>query len=167
MGGDQMEEDIFTKVYREYYKYVYRYLYSMTFSQQRAEDLTQDVFVKAFCILDFPGEGIKSWLLTVAHNLYVDYVKKNSRLVYSGEEILKMFPTGDVQNVVAQKEEVSDVFQYIKALPETQRQAVILCLINELSYGEAAEVMGLSVSAITNLIYRARKTLRSMRRLGE
>lgn len=164
-GGDCLKEDIFTEIYKQYYKYVYRYLYSLTFSQQKAEDLTQDVFVKAFCILEFPNQSIKAWLLTVAHNLYVDYVKKNKREVYSGDEILLQFSTGDIHNVVLDKEELSNVFGYIKMLPESQRQVVILCLINELSYEEAGKILGLTVSAVTNLIYRARKSLRAIRRL--
>lgn len=164
-GGDWLKQDIFTKIYSEYYKYVYRYLYSLTFNKQKAEDLTQDVFVKAFCVLEFPSEGIKAWLLTVAHNLYVDYVKKNKREVYSGDDMLHQYSTEDIQNGIADKDELSKVISRIKILPENQRQAVMLCLINELRYEEAAKIMGLSISAVTNLIYRARKTLKEVRRV--
>jgi len=52
------------------------------------------------------------------------------------------------------------VISKLRLLPENQRQAVVLCLINELSYREAAGIMGVSVSSVTNLIYRTRKTLR-------
>lgn len=41
---------------------------------------------------------------------------------------------------------------------------VTVCLVNELSYQQAGEVLAISVSAVTNLIYRARKTLRALRR---
>jgi RNA polymerase sigma-70 factor (ECF subfamily) len=160
-----LKQDIFEKIYKEYYRYVYRYIYSLTFNQQRAEDLTQDVFVKAFCVLEFPNERIKAWLLTVAHNLYVDYIKKNKREMCPGDDVLNQCSDKDVHNAVDDREELSNVISQIKILPETQRQAVVLCLINELSYEDAADIMGLSVSAVTNLIYRARKTLRKVRRV--
>lgn len=162
-----MENNIFTKIYNEYLTYVYRYLYGLTFNKHTAEDLTQDVFVRAFCFLDFPNEGIKSWLLTVAHNIYVDHIKKNKRLKYSSEDELSRFQVPDVQNTVIEKETTLIVLERLKDLPETQRQAVLLCLINELSYYEAANIMGVSVSAVTNLIYRARHTLRKLRRKEE
>lgn len=164
-GGDRLKEDVFTEIYSRYYRYVYRYLYSLTFSRQKAEDLTHDVFVKAFCILEFPNESIKAWLLTVAHNIYVDYVKKNKREVHSGDSVLSLLSTEDVQDVVVDREELNKAFEYIKILPDSQRQAVVLCLLNELSYEEAGKIMGLTVSAVTNLIYRARKTLRAIRRI--
>lgn len=166
-GGDRLEEDIFVKIYREYYKHVYRYLYSMTFDSHKAEDMAQDVFVKAFCLLDFPNGKIKSWLLMVAHNLYVDHLKKNKRLEFRGDESLLKQPDGDIHKTVQEKEALSQVILQLKILPEAQRQAVVLCLIDEMGYAEAAEIMGLTVSAVTNLIYRARKTLRALRRLEE
>lgn len=51
----------------------------------------------------------------------------------------------------------------IGQLPENQRKVVLLCLVNELSYQQAGEILGISVSAVTNLIYRARKNLRNIR----
>lgn len=162
-----MEEDIFIRVYKENFRYVYRYLFSLTFDGQRAEDLTQEVFIKAFCILDSPRESIKAWLLTVAHNLYVDYVRKNKRLEFPSDDVLSQYPVRGVENVVEEKESIARVFSSFKALPEAQRQAVLLCLVNELSYEEASKIMGLSVSGVTNLIYRARKNLRALRRNEE
>ena len=160
-----MEVDIFTLIYEIYYKIVYRYLYSLTFNHQKAEDLTQDVFVKAMCLLDMPDSRIKAWLLTVAHNLYIDYIRKNTRLQISEDAALLQKPSGDIQAEIENRVELSNAMSLLKALPETQRQAVILCMVNELSYEEAAAIMGVSISSVTNLIYRARKTLRAMRRL--
>lgn len=162
-GGDGLDNDIFIKIYKEFSSYVYRYLYGLTYQHQTAEDLTQETFVKALSVLQFPNESIKAWLLTVAHNLYVDYVKKNKRLHFRDDSLLEQL-TSDVTIELIHKEETRSVVQFIQQLPENQRQAVILCLINELSYKQAAEILGTSVSAVTNLVYRARKTLRSLRR---
>lgn len=41
---------------------------------------------------------------------------------------------------------------------------MLLCLVNEVSYQQAGEILGISKSAVTNIVYRARKTLREWRR---
>ena len=163
-GGDGLENDIFIKIYKEYFPYVYRYIYGLTYNHQTAEDLTQEAFIKALCVLQFPNESIKSWLLTVAHNLYVDYVKKNRRLDFRQDSSLNQIKVQDFTDGLIQKESTRSAFILIKQLPENQRQAVLLCMVNELSYQQAGEILGISVSAVTNLIYRARKTLRALRR---
>lgn len=159
-----MEDDIFIKIYKEYLPFVYRYLYGLTYNHQTAEDLTQEAFVRALCVLQSPNESIKSWLLTVAHNLYVDYVKKNRRLDFREDSLLNQIKTEDFTDGLILKESTSSAFALIEKLPENQRQVVLLCLVDELSYGQAGEVLGISVSSVTNLIYRARKTLRALRR---
>jgi RNA polymerase sigma-70 factor (ECF subfamily) len=159
-----LEGDIFIKIYKEYFPYVYRYLYGLTYNHQTAEDLAQEAFVKALCVLQVPNESIKAWLLTVAHNLYVDYVKKNRRLDFGDDSLLGQIKVQDFTEELMLKESTRSAFKLIEQLPENQRQVVLLCLVNELSYEQAGQVLGLSVSAITNLIYRARKTLRALRR---
>lgn len=160
-----MGDDIFIKIYKEYFPYVYRYLYGLTYNHQTSEDLTQETFIKALCVLQFPGEKIKTWLLVVAHNLYVDYVKKNRRVDFPEESLLnQIMIEEDFTDQLILKENTGSAFTLIKQLPENQRQVVLLCLINELSYQHAGEILDISVSAVTNLIYRARKTLRALRR---
>ncbi len=126
--------------------------------------MTQETFTKALCVLQFPNESIKSWLLTVAHNLYVDYVKKNRRLDFRQDNFLNEIKVQDFTNGLILKESTRLAFILIRQLPENQRQAVLLCLVNELSNQQAGDILGISTSAVTNLIYRARKTLRSLRR---
>lgn len=160
-----MEEEVFVRLYNEYMQVVYRYLLSLTLDRHKAEDLTQDVFVKALYKLDFPDKGIKTWLLTVAHNLFVDYVRKNRRLKFPSDEGLALYskPALDVSQTVEEKESVEAVMLKLRQLPENQRQAVMLCLVNELSYAEAAKIMGVTAAAVANLIYRARQTLRTFK----
>jgi len=159
-----LEDDIFIKIYKEYSSYVYKYLYGLTYNHQTSEDLTQEAFVKALYVLQFPNESIKSWLLTVAHNLYVDYVRKNSKLDFSQDSFLNQIKVQDFAEGLMLKEDTRSAFESIRHLPENQRKVVLLCLVNELSNQQAGEILGISVSAVTNLIYRARKTLRALRR---
>lgn len=164
VGGESLQDDIFIKIYSEYMPYVYRYIYGLTFNHQISEDLTQDTFIKALCVLQSPNERIKSWLLTVAHNLYVDYVKKNKRLELRENNRFDKIEVQDFTEAIIKNESSKAAMKLIEQLPINQRQAVLLCLVNELSYQETSNIMELSISAVTNLIYRARKTLRALRR---
>lgn len=163
-GGDGLENDIFIRIYKEYFPCVYKYLYGLTFNHQTAEDLAHETFIKALCVLQFSGESIKSWLLTVAHNLYVDNIKKNKRVGFLEDDLLDRSGIEDFTDGVILKESTMSAFKLIARLPENQRQAVLLCLVDELSYCQAGDIMGISVSSVTNLIYRARRTLRTLRR---
>lgn len=162
-GGDYLKDDIFIKIYKEYLPNVYRYLYGLTYNHQTAEDLAQETFIKALCILQTPNKSIKAWLLTVAHNLYVDYVKKNKKLDFRENSSLNQIKIDDFTDELILKENTNSAFMLIGQLPENQRKVVLLCLVNELSYQQAGEILGISVSAVTNLIYRARKNLRNIR----
>jgi RNA polymerase sigma-70 factor (ECF subfamily) len=163
-GGGCLQDDAFLTIYQKYYAQVYGYLYGLTSKHQLAEDIAQDVFFKAFCVLNIPDERIKFWLLKVAHNCYRDYMKKNRRIEYLRDEFIDKYSS--YENELSKRENISNAFELLNSLPENQRQAVLLCLVNDLSHEHAAEVMNLSVSAVTNLIYRARKTIRELRIIG-
>ena len=120
-GGDGLEDDIFIKIYNKYLPYVYRYLYGLTYNHMAAEDLTQESFVRALCILQFPNESIKSWLLTVAHNLYVDYVKKNRRLDFNQDNLLNQIKVQDFTDELMLKESTKSAFILIWRLPENHQ----------------------------------------------
>ncbi|MBF7095643.1 RNA polymerase sigma factor [Alkalibacter mobilis] len=162
-----MQDDIFIEIYKKYHVYVYRYLMGLTSNHQTAEDLTQETFVKALCVLQSPGTNIKAWLLTVAHNLYVDHVKKSGRLDYKNNDFFNSMETGDFSNKLVEQENNKRLLTMIANLPENQRQALLLCVINGLTHIQAAKILGISVSSVTNLIYRARKTLRAERNNNE
>lgn len=59
-------------------KDVYYYLLSLSKNQHLAEDLLQDTFYRAFVHFEScPTERVKSWLFTIAHNAFIDYLRKN------------------------------------------------------------------------------------------
>lgn len=68
------------EIYNTYKKPIYNYLYKVTFNSHIAEELTQDTFLKAFTYVNsFRGDAsMKTWLFKIAHNTYVNYLKKNA-----------------------------------------------------------------------------------------
>lgn len=162
-----MKEDVFEQLYRQYHLYVYRYLMGLTGQHHTAEDLTQETFVRAFSVLQNPRDPIKAWLLTVAHNLYVDHVKKWGRIDVRDKDSFPEHHTAGVEADVLERDRTKKLFRRIQELPDGQKQALLLCSINGLSHLETATILGVSVSAVTNLVYRARKTLKDGRDFDE
>lgn len=162
-----MEDNVFVKLYQEYHTYVYRYLFGLTRHAQTSEDLTQETFLRALSVLQTPGSSIKAWLLTVAHNLYVDHVRKMGRIDYHGPDTFPDPGGMDIGEVVSERDRRDHIFRMIHELPDHQKQALLLCIVNGLSQLEAAKILGTTEAGITNLIYRARKTLKARRSAHE
>jgi len=80
--AQQRDEEAFTQLYEEHFDKIYRYVALKIGDQMEAEDLTQQVFIKALqSISSFKWKGIpfSAWLFRIARNQVVDYVRKKKR----------------------------------------------------------------------------------------
>ncbi|MDU7476281.1 MAG: sigma-70 family RNA polymerase sigma factor [Paenibacillus macerans] len=149
-------------LYREYKNDVYRYLYSMCRNHHTAEDLMQETFYRALKHLDgAEGRKAKAWLLRVAHNAYIDKLRKESRSSSYENEFFFGFASDDTpeQRVLGQ-ESRKELYALLSVLAPNQQHAVLLYDIHGFSYQEAADLMGISLSHFKILLYRARQKLR-------
>jgi RNA polymerase sigma-70 factor (ECF subfamily) len=134
-----------------------------------AEDVTQEVFARLWNNAeDWSGEAqIKTWLNRVTRNLAIDYIRKRKSDIKKGDMLLKnqvitaqnfQHPKGEkgLEAIYAKKTVKTALF----SLPERQREAVTLVYYMGCSGAEAADNMGLTVSALESLLARARRNLR-------
>jgi len=157
------------ELYLQYMKDVYRYLLFLCNDHYTAEDLVQDTFTRAYMYLEqFNGEKVKPWLLRVAHNAFIDYTRKAKRITVREDQFfLSRLEHGDTpEQRMLQQERLSELGRAIAALPEKQKQAVLLSDWQELTYQEGADVMGISLSHFKILLYRGRQSLRQSRKEG-
>ncbi|MGY5341367.1 sigma-70 family RNA polymerase sigma factor [Paenibacillus glucanolyticus] len=156
-------------IYQHYVKDVYRYLYSLSYDHHTAEDLVQETFYRAYLYLeDWKEERIKPWLFRVAHNAYVDYQRKASRSTVKESVFFEQVVDRDTpENTLLQQEVRHEIGQMLTAIPENQRQAIILVDFHQFTYQEAADIMGITLSHIKILLFRARQRLRDMKRKEE
>ncbi|MGG4340851.1 sigma-70 family RNA polymerase sigma factor [Paenibacillus lautus] len=156
-------------IYQHYVKDVYRYLYSLSYDHHTAEDLVQETFYRAYLYLeDWKEERIKPWLFRVAHNAYVDYQRKASRSTVKEAVFFEQVADRDTpENTLLQQEVRNEIGQMLTAIPENQRQAIILVDFHQFTYQEAADIMGITLSHIKILLFRARQRLRDMKRKEE
>ena len=158
---------------RNYQDMVFSTAMRLLANQAEAEDITQDVFLKAY---ERFGElrdskSVGGWLKTVATNLSLNHLSRyRSRWSFFsdllGEETEIQFPASDdVEADLARAERRELVEQALQALPTAQRVPLVLFHMEGLQYDEIAAKLGVSMGKVKTDIFRARETLRRKLRL--
>jgi RNA polymerase sigma-70 factor (ECF subfamily) len=160
IGRDQ---DAFGELYDRHAVRVYRHIYYMVGNAAEAEDLTAQTFLRAWEAIEryqVRGAPFVSWLLRIAHNLGVSYLrsKRDSSELHDG--IVDTKERRDPEWSYQQTAEEEMVREAILKLREEQRQVIILRFIEDLDYKEVAEIIGKSVAAIRVIQHRALNSLR-------
>jgi RNA polymerase sigma-70 factor (ECF subfamily) len=147
-----------------------RFTLSLTGNAADADDLVQDTVERALANLHRWEQGTRldSWMFRIAQNLFIDQVraKKRRRAVVS--ENLEAAENVATDGVRAAHSAIAfaRMKQALGELPEEQRSAVALVLIDGMSYRDAAEVLGVPIGTLTSRLARARTAL-AARVLGE
>ena len=152
-------------MYRNFSDDVYRYILYLSHNHHVAEDLTQEVFFRAYKNKDqLDGKKMKAWLLRVAHNSFIDYLRKERRCITLENEYFHECPCLETpeSNVLA-KETCIEFANKLAILQPRQQQAVLLYDIHGYSYQESAQLMEISLSQFKIILYRARQKLKKMR----
>ena len=151
----------FERLYRRYALDVYRYANAVLRNQADAEDVTQTTFMNAYRALE-RGERPESphnWLIAIAHNVCRQRFRAASRRV---QEVLI---EDDVADHLVQPDDddapsPEDIKRALAQLAFNQRAALVMRELEGRSYTEIADLLGVSVSAVETLIFRARRALR-------
>ncbi|TDF87889.1 sigma-70 family RNA polymerase sigma factor [Paenibacillus piri] len=157
-------------IYQQYLKDVYLYLRSLCHDHHAAEDLVQETFYRAYLYLeDCKEDKVKPWLFRVAYNAFVDYKRKERRSSTREPDYFRHHGHSDTPEEAVLRQERWDEFERsLSGLPYKQRQALLLYDFGQLTYQEASELMGVSLSHFKVLLFRARQQLRkSERKDGE
>jgi RNA polymerase sigma-70 factor (ECF subfamily) len=141
-------------------------------SELDAEDVAQEVFVKAYeSIQGFKGESkVSTWLYRITVTKSLDFLRGKKRkkrfgflfsLFGEGNELIFDPPDFQHPGVVAEKKQVSiALFKALDQLPEQQKTAFVLTRIEGLNHREVSEIMGNTVPAVESLLQRAKLNLK-------
>lgn len=147
-------------------KDIYRFLYHLCEDPQTAEDLTQETFLRAFRYRSSynPDFSLKSWLLKIAHNLYRDWLKKNSLRfsIEDPESIPKEISAPAFEERLMERIPDREVLRALKSLPDEFREVVLLRDVEEMSYQEIAEVVNCPLGTVMSRLHRGRNQLGEM-----
>ena len=126
-----------------------------------ADDVVQDTFARLCKEKRQKVEGhLAAWLFSVCRNRAIELLRSERRLQNLEESKVEAIPDSGPIGKLERKESVTRVGAAIEALPERQREALLLKLDAELSYKQIAQVMNLSVSNVGFILHRALKALR-------
>ena len=180
---ERKNQAAFKKLLNMHLSGINRYTVRMIGNAANAEDITQEVFLRLWTRADsYKPEASKlsTWLHNIAHNLCIDYFRKNNRFIqdsseiYETEESLHLTsvsgrPHGiatsgsdEPEHELAKKNRDHDVKKALMTLPERQRSAIIMCHYQGVSNKDAAHIMEVSVDALESLLSRGRLKLRKL-----
>ena len=152
-------EDAFRAIHDRYHERLLAYVRHMLRGTSEAEDVVQDVFMRAYGALR-SGEreiAVRPWLYRVAHNRCIDYVRRAPAPPLQPDELI---PGGTDPVVVAERrEDLRRLVADLHNLPEQQRSALIIRELEGLSYEELGTALGVTVPAVKSLLVRARSGL--------
>ena len=152
-------DQAFEILYRRYVKDVYHYALALLRNPADAEDLTQTTFLNAYRAYQrgIEIEKPQNWLIKIAHNV------ARTRYAHAGRRVKEVPLEDHVEQLAvpeADRPDVTGVLRALGRLPLNQRAALVMRELEGRSYAEIADTIGVSVSAVETLIFRARKSLR-------
>ncbi len=135
-------------IYRDYHDKVYAYALSHVRTKEDAEDIASEVFIKVFEKLgtfDESKASISTWIYQITRNTVVDYYRRyrvNEELPEELEE------DSEVDENILSQETLSELAEALKALPEEQRDIIVLRYYHGNTLQKVAEIMDLSYGIV-------------------
>ncbi len=149
----------FEEIFRRYGGPLRSYAASIV-TPQRADDVTQDAFTKAYLALRGTDKEIqlRPWLYRIVRNTALTSIRDEPR---AGVELDGAHASGlRPEEVAEQRETIKRLTEGLRELPEPQRAAIVMRELEGLSHEQIAASLGLSGGAVRQSIYRARRSLR-------
>ncbi len=164
------DADAFGEIYRQYREPVYRVAWRRVGNAELAEDITQDVFVRALRGISrwqWQGKDVGAWLVTIAKNLTIDHHKSahQRRTVAVGDftdagvDTRDAAPEGNPERLVLDGISNRDLRDALQHLTTDQTECLNYRYLREFSIAETAQAMGREEGAIKALTYRAVQAL--------
>ena len=153
----------FPEARRRYQSLVFAFVSRRVRPVEEAEDVTAEVFADAFRHWKKRKGEPRLWLLGIARRKVADsYRRRKDWQLKEGEE-----PTADMFAEFVASYESRQAMQLLFSLPEDERDALSMQILEEMSIDEIAQVIGRSYDATNSLLQRARKRVRESSRRAE
>ena len=163
------DEAALAELYRRRQPGIYRFALQMCGSQELAEDITQEVFMvlmREAHTFDPVRGSLSSFLMGVARHHVLRrlqrerfYVSMNENPDNCGLSSQALVTAVGPLDEISRAEAIEAVRRAVLALPERYREVVVLCDLQEMSYGETAEILGCAIGTVRSRLHRARGLL--------
>ena len=152
-------------IYDEYLGYIYPIIYGIVNQKENAEDVTQDFFVKLYSMAETMElkDSHKTFLATIARNMAIDFVRKNSRSIAVDdfvEEGIEPVSNDKVEETVIGDMTVTEA---LATLSEKERTVVSMKILSDMTFNEISEALQIPMGTVT---WRYQEAIKKLRRLG-
>lgn len=156
------DTNAFALLYGHYRSLVYRFIYKYLKSPQLTDDLTQEIFLKVWeskeALMD--RQAFKSYLFTISRNHTLNFLKRASIDTTAKSVILSSYkPSDSLEEDLQTKDYLAYLQTLLATLSPQNREVFRLCRQEYKSYDEAAEILGISRSAVKKHMIKSMKTL--------
>jgi RNA polymerase sigma factor (sigma-70 family) len=152
-------EDAFAVIHDRYKQRLFAYVRQMLSSSSRAdaEDVLQDVFVRAYGALrnDARDINLRAWLYRVAHNRCIDHFRRPTPAAADLFDMSRT-PLHDPIETAQRREDLQRLVDDVGRLPDQQRSALLMREIDGVAYADIAVALDVTVPAVKSLLVRAR-----------
>lgn len=160
-SGDESQYAVLVNAYQ---RRIFHFIRGMVRNNEDAEDLTQEVFVRAFFnIRSLKNDSsFKSWLFRIAYNLTLDFVRKKRPKVVDTEDSVResYVDMSNPKTELSRDHIKSHVKRCLDMLNEQQRNILVLCDLEGLSYQEISDALGIPFGTVQSRIFYARQKLK-------
>ncbi|RYY11138.1 MAG: sigma-70 family RNA polymerase sigma factor [Chitinophagaceae bacterium] len=164
LSGDQQA---YATLVTRYQNYVFTLALRFTKNREDAEEVSQDIFIKAYrALADFRGASkFSTWLYTIVNTTCITFLRKKKLEVHSLDnekvfEVADNLDSGMRANLVEQKSRVSMVNQAVKMLGTDDAEIITLFYKGEQSLEEIAAILGVEANTAKVRLHRARARLK-------
>jgi RNA polymerase sigma-70 factor (ECF subfamily) len=136
-----------------------RYARALAGDSHRADDLVQDTLERALGKFHLwrRGSDLRAWMFAIMHNVFVNQLKQRRELALEedAEAALESAPRADPL-------EMRDLDAALRRLPAEQREVLLLVGLEQLSYAEASQALGVPIGTVMSRLSRGRERLQAL-----
>jgi RNA polymerase sigma-70 factor (ECF subfamily) len=159
------DSQAFGRLYDMHVDRVYRHIYYRVGNEADAEDLTQQVFLKAWQAIDRykkMASPFIAWLITISHNLVVDFYRTKKDKAYLEAEVLANHSASSPEQTAETSFEQQRLRRAILQLGGDEQQVVLLRFIEGFEFGEIASLLNKKEGNVRVILHRALVKLRNI-----
>lgn len=161
------DANAFGILYNRHLQSIFRYIYFRVGDEMEAEDMTEEVFVRAWEALpryQFGKYPFTSWIYRIAHNLVVDGYRRKPLPAPVAASDMALLPDREAlpEDLVLEKDESAALVQAIQKLGDEEQQVIVMRFIQGLTHTQIGKIIGKTKGASRVIQHRALKSLNKL-----
>src|SRR5438874_11310846 len=167
VAKDRLTAAAFEELAMPLFDQLYNFAHWLTKERSEAEDLVQETYAKALRgLASFtPGTNFRAWMYRILRNTFLTSRTGLKIMVSLDDEenpIAEPSASDDPESLLLARVDQEQIRRALEQLPVQHREIVLLCDVEEMTYKEIAELMGIPIGTVMSRLSRARKAMRGL-----